>query len=133
MERQTPKGMYYDYWESYKEQNVGESFFTNCFDKEFYFEDVDNQHFFFRMPIEADLEYLLVEGVYTNWQATGDTAYVREWLPALEKGMKYEMSDPLRWSKEYLLVKRPYSIDTWDFTSEPDQLIGVGTTGASYW
>ena len=85
MERQTPKWMYYDYWESYKEQNVGELFFTNCFDKEFYFEDVDNHHFFIRMHIEADLEYLLVEGVYTNWQATGDTAYVREWLQHLKR------------------------------------------------
>lgn len=77
------------------------------------------------MPIEADLEYLFVEGVYTYWQVSNDTAFLQKWLPTLEKGMKYLMSDPLRWSKEYLLVKRPYSIDTWDFTSEPDGMTGV--------
>jgi hypothetical protein len=39
--------------------------------------------------------------------------------------MKYEMTDPLRWSKKNLLVKRPYSIDTWDFCSQPDTMTGV--------
>lgn len=125
MGRQKPNGMYFDYWLSYKDQNVGQLFFTNVFDNQFYFVDVEQQIFFFRMPIEADLEYLLVEGAYTNWQTSGDTSFLRTWLPALEKGMKYEMSDPLRWSDEHLLVKRPYSIDTWDFTSEPDSLGGV--------
>jgi hypothetical protein len=125
MGRQTPKGMYFDYWESYKDHNVGQLFFTNCFPSEFYFVDVENQNFFFRMPIEADVEYLLVEGVYTNWQTTGDQAFVKQWLPTLVKGMKYEMTDPLRWSSKNLLVKRPYSIDTWDFTSQPDSLKGV--------
>ena len=125
MGRQNPKGMYFDYWESYKDKNVGQLFFTNCFDNEFYFVDVENQNFFFRMPIEADLEYLLVEGVNTYWQTSGDKAYLQKWLPTLVKGMKYEMTDPLRWSDKHLLVKRPYSIDTWDFTSQHDSLKGV--------
>jgi len=125
MGRQTPKGMYFDYWESYKDHNVGQLYFTNCFDREFYFVDVDHQNFFFRMPIEADLEYLLVEGVYTYWQTSGDQAYLKQWLPTLVKGMKYEMTDPLRWSAKNMLVKRPFSIDTWDFTSQPDSLKGV--------
>ncbi len=125
MGRQTEKGMYFDYWESYKNKNVGQLFFTNCFDRQFYFVDVNNQNFFFRMPMEADLEYLLVEGVYTYWQSSGDTAYLRRWLPALIKGMKYEMTDPLRWSSKSLLVKRPYTIDTWDFTSQHDSLKSV--------
>lgn len=125
MGRQTPKGMYFDYAMSYKDENVGQLFFTNCFDNQFYFVDVENRNFFFRMPMEADLEYILVEGVYTNWQTSGDTAFVKKWLPTLVKGMKYEMTDPLRWSDKYLLVKRPYTIDTWDFTSQHDSLKSV--------
>ncbi len=124
MEHQTAKGMYFDYCESYKERNVGQLYFTNCFDRQFYFVDVLQQNFFFRMPMEADLEYIMVEGVYTLWQATNDQAYVRKWLPALVKGMQYLMNDPLRWSGKYMLVKRPYTIDTWDFTSQPDSLTG---------
>ncbi len=125
MEHQTTKGMYFDYRESYKTQNVGQLFFTNCFDRQFYFVDVNQQNFFFRMPMEADLEYLMVEGVFTNWQTTGDLAYVQKWLPTLVKGMQYLMNDPLRWSGRYMMVKRPYTIDTWDFTSQPDSLTGV--------
>jgi hypothetical protein len=125
MGRANPKGMYFDYSMSYKNENVGQLFFTNCFDNQFYFVDVENQNFFFRMPMEADLEYLMVEGVYTNWQTTGDTAYLKQWLPVLVKGMKYEMTDPLRWSAKSLLVKRPYTIDTWDFTSQHDSLKSV--------
>jgi len=125
MGRQTENGMYFDYWESYKNKNVGQLFFTNCFDRQFYFVDVNNQNFFFRMPMEADLEYLMVEGVFTYWQASGDTSYLRKWLPALLRGMKYEMTDPLRWSSKNLLVKRPYTIDTWDFTSQHDSLKSV--------
>jgi hypothetical protein len=125
MSHQTPKGMYFDYCMSYKDQNVGQLFFTNCFDNEFYFVDVNNQNFFFRMPVEADLEYIMVEGVYTNWQTSGDTTFLKQWLPKVVKGMKYEMTDPLRWSEKNLLVKRPYSIDTWDFCSQPDTMTGV--------
>jgi hypothetical protein len=125
MGRANPKGMYFDYSMSYKNENVGQLFFTNCFDNQFYFVDVENQNFFFRMPMEADLEYLMVEGVYTNWQTTGNTAYLKQWLPVLVKGMKYEMTDPLRWSAKSLLVKRPYTIDTWDFTSQHDSLKNV--------
>jgi hypothetical protein len=124
LERQRASGMIFDYWASYKNQNVGQLYFTNIFDPDFFYVDVNEQLFFFRMPIEADLEYLMVEGVYTCWQTTGDTVLTRKWLPALVEGMKYLMTDPLRWSSRFLLVKRPYSIDTWDFTSEPDSLTG---------
>ncbi len=41
-------------------------------------------------------------------------------LPKLEKGIYYITSDPKRWDKERGLVKRPLSIDTWDFTHLPD-------------
>lgn len=125
MGRQSPKGMYYDYYKSYKTQGVGEMFFANVFDPEFFEIDVNNQFFFFRMPIEADLEYLIIEGVYTYWQTSGDTAFIKKWLPTMVKGMNYEMSDPLRWSSKNLLVKRPYSIDTWDYTAGPKGLTGV--------
>ncbi len=123
--RQSPKGMYYDYVMSYKTRGVGEMYFANVFDPQFFFIDVNNQNWFFRMPIEADLEYLVIEGVYTYWKSSGDTAYIKKWLPAMVKGMSYEMSDPLRWSSKNMLVKRPYSIDTWDYTSGPAGLTGT--------
>ncbi len=68
-----------------------------------------------RLPTEADLEYLLVEGVYQAWQARGDNDWMARQLPALERALHYVMNDPLRWSTRYGLVQRPYTIDTWDF------------------
>ena len=68
-----------------------------------------------RLELEADIEYLMVEGVWQIWQATGDDDFLRLNLPRLEKGLSYMMTDPLRWDSHYQLVKRPRTLDTWDF------------------
>ena len=36
-----------------------------------------------RIEIEADVEYLVVEGAYTVYKATGDEAWIRKVLPRL--------------------------------------------------
>ncbi len=64
---------------------------------------------------EADREYLAVIGAYQAWQATGDDDWIKAQLPRLEKSLRYSMTDPFRWSSEYQMVKRPFTIDTWDF------------------
>ncbi len=71
---------------------------------------------FVRLQMEADIEYLMVEGVHTAWQATGDDEWMRKRLEALEKGLEHCMTDQTRWSEKHGLVKRTFSIDTWDFT-----------------
>lgn len=71
-----------------------------------------------RLEIEADVEYLMVEGVYYAWQATGDDQWLKKALPKLEKGLNYIMTDTSRWDKKHGLAKRVYTIDTWDFTNE---------------
>ncbi|OQC17005.1 MAG: hypothetical protein BWX73_00526 [Lentisphaerae bacterium ADurb.Bin082] len=68
-----------------------------------------------RLELEADIEYLMVEGVYMIWQATGDDQWLAQAMPKLEKGLDYVCSDPLRWDSHYQLVKRPRTLDTWDF------------------
>lgn len=78
-----------------------------------------------RKEVEADLEYLFVEGVYRAWQATGDDDWLRQQIDAMERGLSYAMSDPQRWDATNRLVKRPFTIDTWDFeigapTTSPD-------------
>lgn len=78
--------------------------------------DEKNDLAYVRLEMEADIEYLMVEGVYQAWQATGDDEWLMRILPKLEKGIECCMSDPKRWDKEHQLVKRTFSIDTWDFT-----------------
>ncbi|MBQ8742307.1 MAG: hypothetical protein IJZ03_02940 [Clostridia bacterium] len=71
-----------------------------------------------RLELEADIEYLVVEGAVYLYKTTGDDAWLKKVLPKLEKGIDYMMSDEKRFDKEHGLVKRPFTIDTWDFTDE---------------
>ncbi len=57
------------------------------------------------------------------YQATGDEEWLQRVLPKLEKGIGYATSDAKRWDPARGLVKRGFTIDTWDFTYRP----GAGT------
>lgn len=117
LENQTTEGLYYDYYFPLGFGGTGSR--KKIFHKRYWKEFPEDSIEMHRLPVEADLEYLLVEGVYAVWQATGDTAFIKKWLPSLVKGMNYSMTDPLRWSKKYKLVKRGYTLDTWDFMQLP--------------
>ncbi len=80
---------------------------------------------FERIPVENDVEYLFVEGLYHTWKATGDDEWMKTLLDNAVKAMSYSMKDSYRWSKKYGLLKRGYTIDTWDFVSEYD-VVGKG-------
>lgn len=71
-----------------------------------------------RLELEADVEYLVVECAMYVYHAMGDDAWLSRVLPALERGIDYITSDPIRWDAEHGLVKRPATIDTWDFTAD---------------
>ena len=68
-----------------------------------------------RLELEADIEYLVVEGATYLYRTTGDDAWLASVLPALERGIDYMTSDPKRFDAERGLVKRLFTIDTWDF------------------
>jgi hypothetical protein len=67
------------------------------------------------VPVEADVEYRFVKAAYLAWQATGDQPWLERLLPVLERALTYTMTHPWRWDAQHQLVKRPYTIDTWDF------------------
>ncbi|HTE25894.1 glucosidase family protein [Flavitalea sp.] len=117
LQNQTSEGIYFDYYYPINSGGINDR--MKLFDQRYWKvipEDSIQMH---RLPVEADLEYLLVEGVYAVWQSTGDTAFVKQWLTNLVKGMNYSMTDPLRWSTKHQLVKRGYTLDTWDFMQLP--------------
>ncbi|CAN5119634.1 hypothetical protein BH20BAC1_BH20BAC1_08370 [soil metagenome] len=117
LENQTPEGIYFDYYFPLGVRGISDR--MRLFDQRYWKIIVEDSIQLHRLPVEADLEYLLVEGVYAVWQSTGDTAFVKRWLPTLVKGMNYSMTDPLRWSQKFQLVKRGYTLDTWDFMQLP--------------
>jgi len=68
-----------------------------------------------RVPVEADVEYRFVKAAYLAWQAGGDDAWIRGVMPNLERAMAYILNHRWYWDEAHGLVKRPYTIDTWDF------------------
>ncbi|HWQ11927.1 MAG TPA: hypothetical protein VNL77_03960, partial [Roseiflexaceae bacterium] len=87
-----------------------------------------------RKQVEADVEFLFVQAAYESWQATGDDAWLRATLPAMRRAVEHSMSNPLRWDAGRRLVKRPFTIDMWDFeygpaTTDP----GSGRPAPRHW
>jgi len=76
-----------------------------------------------RIPVENDVEYLFVEGLYYTWKATGDTRWMAGLLDNAIRALRYSATDPYRWSEKYGLLKRGFTIDTWDFQAEEDAAI----------
>jgi len=76
-----------------------------------------------RIPVEADVEYLYVEGIYATWKATGDDGWMASFLASAERAINYVRSSNVRWSSKYKLVKRGYTIDTWDFQNSFDSVV----------
>ncbi len=75
----------------------------------------ENWSKYVRVPVEADVEYRFVNAAFVAWQATGDDAWIRSILPNLESALEYAFTHSWRWDPALQLVKRPYTIDSWDF------------------
>ena len=88
-----------------------------------------------RVPVEADVEYRFVNGVYLAWQATGDTAWMKRMVLHCERALAYILSDPWRWDRKHGLVKRAYTIDTWDFdyTAGKHDWLNFQITDDTFW
>ncbi len=71
-----------------------------------------------RFPVENDLEHFYVQWLWRAWKATGDTEWMKKWLPNAIKALEYSQNTSIRWSEKYNLLKRGFTIDTWDF--QPD-------------
>ncbi|MBI4927684.1 MAG: hypothetical protein HY835_07955, partial [Anaerolineae bacterium] len=108
--RREPPGMQRNHW--------GARFYYGDFERTF--EDGTAQ--FTRIPVENDVEYLFVEGIYHTWKATGDTAWMTACLDAAVRALDYTTNSPYRWSEQYGLLKRGHTIDTWDFQNTEDCL-----------
>jgi hypothetical protein len=90
---------------------------------DFYRKLEDGQFELKRIPVENDVEYLYIEGIYYTWKATGDDAWMRGKLDSAVRAVHYSTSDPYRWSETFGLLKRGFTLDTWDFQSEEDVAI----------
>jgi hypothetical protein len=88
-----------------------------------------------RVPVEADVEYRFVKAAYLAWQASGDDDWMRGLLPHLERALRYITTHPWYWDATHGLVKRAYTIDTWDFayTAGRHEWLQFQITDNTYW
>ena len=85
---------------------------------------------FVRQPTENHPEYLYVNTIYQCWKADGNDAWMQKNLASAAKALNYALYDPARWSKRFGLLKRVYTIDSWDFAVEDEYLPDIGITNS---
>ncbi len=83
---------------------------------------------FVRQPNENHVEYLFVDLLYQCWKATGNDRWMRSKLASAARALDYNVTDSLRWSKRFGLLKRPYTIDSWDFQVDDEYTPGDALT-----
>lgn len=84
---------------------------------------------FVRQPTENHCEYIYVLILYHGWKATGDDQYLRRNIVSADRALDYSVKNELRWSSKYHLLKRAYTIDSWDFQVRDEYTpdLGVGS------
>jgi hypothetical protein len=75
----------------------------------------DRDAWFVRQPVENHVEYNFVNMMYQHWKASGDNPWMKTNLECASRALDYCVTDTIRWSKRFELLKRPYCIDSWDF------------------
>jgi hypothetical protein len=82
---------------------------------------------FIRQPVENHCEYIYVLILYHGWKATGDDQYLERNIVSADRALDYSVTDPLRWSTKYNLLKRAFTIDSWDFQVKDEYTPDLGT------
>jgi len=75
----------------------------------------DGGALFARQPVENHCEYNFVDAAYHAWRASGDDAWMARQIDAVVRALAYAVTDPVRFSTRLGLLKRGYTIDSWDF------------------
>lgn len=85
---------------------------------------------FVRQPTENHCEYIYVNTIYSCWKGEGNDKWMKENLASAAKALDYSMHDAARWSKRFGLLKRVYTIDSWDFAVDDEYMPDLGITNS---
>lgn len=86
--------------------------------------------YFVRQPTENHPEYNFVNTVHQWWLASGDHGWMKANVDACAKALDYCLNDPARWSNRFKLLKRVYTIDSWDFQVDDEYTPDIGLTNS---
>jgi len=84
--------------------------------------------YFVRQPTENHPEYIFVKTIYQCWKASDNVGWMKNNLNAAAKALDYCKNDPARWSNRFQLLKRVYTIDSWDFQVDDEYTPDLGLT-----
>ena len=110
-ETQLPNGMIWSYVKPKKlDSRYNETAYSpiNFFRK-------DSTVWFARQPAENHVEYNYVNMIYKNWKGSANTDWMKTNLESAARALDFCITDSIRWSKRFQLLKRPFCIDSWDF------------------
>ncbi len=113
---QREDGMIFDYFEYRDRVHHMELRFP----PDFYEVVEDGKYIFARQPVMNDVEHTFIHGVYNTWKCTGDHEWMKGKLDHCIRAVKFATSSPYTWSDKYRLIKRTFTIDTWDYQSGYD-------------
>lgn len=83
---------------------------------------------FVRQPTENHPEYVYVNTIYECWKSDGNDEWMKAALPSAARALDYTINDAARWSRRFGLLKRVYTIDSWDFAVEDEYTPDIGIT-----
>jgi len=95
-------------------------------DKKYGYSKIIGDKIFVRQPTENHPEYLFVNTIYDCWKAAAKDEWMKQHLTAASKALNYTINDPARWSNRFQLLKRVYTIDSWDFGVEDEYTPDIG-------
>jgi hypothetical protein len=110
-ENQQPNGMI---WSFVRSGDDDSHYYNTAYSSLGYFKK-DQDAWFVRQPVENHVEYNFVNMIYQQWKASGDEGWMKNNLDCAMRALDYSVTDTVRWSKRFRLLKRPYCIDSWDF------------------
>lgn len=108
------KHMCHSAWQTFRDFEFADGDFVRPIDEQ------NTNRRWMRIPVENDVEYLYIEGLYRAWKSCGDTEWMAGLLDSALRAVRYATTDPYRWSEEFRLLKRGFTIDSWDFQSRDD-------------
>ncbi|MCL2741697.1 MAG: hypothetical protein FWE70_06260 [Oscillospiraceae bacterium] len=110
-------------WSNAYTRGVGDYHYAAYRESGYSVRDPENDITFTRQPVENHCEYNYVECAYLSWKSGGDDAWMEGTLDSCMRALDYGMNDRARWSEKYGLLKRGYTIDTWDFQAVDEYLV----------
>ena len=114
-------------WSRVLEDDHDAAYYKTCYGPFGYVRRYGDRYFV-RQPPENHPEYIYVSTVYQCWKAAGDDAWMQQHLGAAARALDYSITDPARWSRRFQLLKRVYTIDSWDFQVDDAYTPKLGLT-----